>query len=266
MGDRVVTLQLDPGTREARTAAATAALRSVACLLTSGPTHLEAVRQAAALATGGRLTLIDVHPRGADSRARLTGAWRIATAHGLEPEVRIVHAPPTAPTVLLLAAGHDLLVVGGPRFGLDGPSRAAIRQAPVPVLVARPRADDAAVSDRLLVATDGSPEAGTAVSIARAIAERHGSALVAVVPASEPPSLTVLDLSPGAARSPVGTVAVGTADGVADAIVEAGRMRDATLVVVGSRGLSGIAALESVSARVAERAACSVLVTRPLGG
>jgi hypothetical protein len=68
--------------------------------VTAGADGLEAVRQAAWLAPAARLTLIDAHPRGAEDRARMTAAWQIATEHGLEPEIRVIHAAPTAPTVL----------------------------------------------------------------------------------------------------------------------------------------------------------------------
>lgn len=47
-----------------------------------------------------------------------------------------------------------------------------------------------------------------------------------------------------------------------DALVDASR--EADLLIVGSRGLHGLAALGSVSERVAHRAECSVLVVRPV--
>jgi len=218
----------------------TPAVWSVACVVTPGATDLEAVHQAACLAEGGRLTLIDAHAHGAEDRARLTAAWRIAAGHGLDPGVRIIHAPPAAPTVLMLATGHDVLVVASGPHELGDLARAAVYQAPVPVMVARPLPDDARVTDRILVAADGSAEARAASSIGEDLARRHGSVLAAAGP-----------------YAPRG------AAGVADAIVASARDQDATLVLVGSRGLSGAAALASVSARVAEQARCSVLVVRP---
>lgn len=224
-------------------AARTPALRSVACLVTPGA-DLEAVRQAACLAEGGRLTLIDAHPRGAEDRPRLTAAWRIAAGYGLDPGVRIIHAPPAAPTVLMLASGHDVLVVATGPHELGEVARAAVYQAPGPVLVARALPDDARVTDRILIATDGSAEARAAASIGEDLARRHGSALAA-------------------AEAAVGPYALQGAAEVADAIIASARDHDATLVLVGSRGLSGAAALASVSARVAAQAGCSVLVVRP---
>jgi nucleotide-binding universal stress UspA family protein len=46
-------------------------------------------------------------------------------------------------------------------------------------------------------------------------------------------------------------------------IVEAAQRTHASLVVMGSRGQSGVAALGSVSERVTHHAECSVLVVRP---
>ena len=47
------------------------------------------------------------------------------------------------------------------------------------------------------------------------------------------------------------------------AVAEAARDFEASLVVTGSRGLSGVAALKSASERIAHAAPCSVLVIRP---
>jgi nucleotide-binding universal stress UspA family protein len=244
---------------------ATPELRSIACVVTAVAGDLEAVRQAACLAEGGRLTLIAARPHGARDRAGLAAARRLAAGHGLEPDVRVVDAPPAAPTVHLLAGGHDLLVVAAPAHGLDGVARAAVRQSPVPVLVARPRPDGARVADRLLVASDGADEAWPAVALAHDIARAHGSALAAVVPAplTLAPELMVLDLTHGGVPDGTDPAVVPVSCGVADALVTAAAAYDATLLVIGCRGLSGVAGLASVSARVAERAACSVLVVRP---
>jgi nucleotide-binding universal stress UspA family protein len=49
----------------------------------------------------------------------------------------------------------------------------------------------------------------------------------------------------------------------ADVILDTAAREGVSLVVLGSRGLSGVRALGSVSERVAHRARCSVLVARP---
>ncbi len=245
-------------------ARAPSVMRSVACVVTAGASDLEAVRQAATVAEGGRLTLIDVHPRGIENHAGMTAASRIAIAHGVDPEIRVIHAPPAAPTLFMLCAGHDLLVVAaGAHAALDDLPLAAVRQAPIPVLVARPLPADAAVTERLLVATDGSADAERAMTIGRELAERHGSALAAVVPAAGADGVMLLGLGQRASPDAMDAVVVPSGTDLADAIVEIARRHDSTLLLVGSRGLSGIAALASVSARVAERAPCAVLVARP---
>ena len=48
-----------------------------------------------------------------------------------------------------------------------------------------------------------------------------------------------------------------------EAIVQAAEREHASLIITGSRGLAGIAALKSVSERIAHTAPCSVLVVRP---
>ena len=73
----------------------------------------------------------------------------------------------------------------------------------------------------------------------------------------------LLDLGHGVSPDAMDAVVVPSGTDLADAIVKIARRHDATLLLVGSRGLSGIAALASVSARVAERAPCAVLVARP---
>ena len=59
-----MTVELRSEPLEGTDARAPSVMRSVACVVTAGVSDLEAVRQAATIAEGGRLTLIDVHPRG----------------------------------------------------------------------------------------------------------------------------------------------------------------------------------------------------------
>jgi nucleotide-binding universal stress UspA family protein len=218
------------------------AFRSVVCGIGGGPLALEAARQAATVAAGGALELVAVAPAGAEARADedLAAACDIANACGVSPAVRRVRGDRATPALLLLAAHHDLLVIGAHEPDADRPdsAHAAVHQSPVPVLVARPVPGGAEVTARILVAVDGTPEAQAAMVAARSLAERHGS------------HLAVLNPPLGAGEEP------------ADAIVQGARRLGATLVVVGSRGLSGVAALQSVSTRVAARAHCSVLIMR----
>jgi nucleotide-binding universal stress UspA family protein len=219
-----------------------AAFRSVLCGIGGGVLSLEAAAQAAELAGGGTLELVAIEaPAQAPGATRtdLDAALRIAARHGLEPAVRRVPGDRATPALLLLAARHDLLVVGAHDVAAQRPdtARAAVHQSPVPVLVARRPSDGRPVTERIVVAADGSPESREAMAVARALRVRHGS------------RLSVLRLGHDAGDVP-------------GEIIRGAQKLDATLIVMGSRGLSGIAALGSVSERVAAQAHCSVLVLR----
>jgi nucleotide-binding universal stress UspA family protein len=133
---------------------------------------------------------------------------------------------------LLVVPSHVASRVGGILLGTT--EATAVHRACVPVLVARRPPDDAAFPKRIVVASDGSPDARRAEQLAGRLARRHDAAITVV------------------------TVDTGDA---AEEILRVGA--HASLIVVGSRGLSGVRALGSVSERVASRAPCSVLVVRP---
>jgi nucleotide-binding universal stress UspA family protein len=135
----------------------------------------------------------------------------------------------------LQAGRHTLVAVGGRRdsrtLGILAASVATelLHKAPCSVLVARPGRDRVA---RIVVGVDGSAAGERARAAAALLAARMQAELVEVT----------------ADEDPVGT------------LVEAAT--DADLLVVGSRGLSGLRSLGSVSERVAHQAPCSTLVVR----
>jgi nucleotide-binding universal stress UspA family protein len=150
----------------------------------------------------------------------------------------------------------DLLVVGS-----HGTSRALglllgsvattmLRDAACPVLVAR-RTSELGSSPRIVVGVDGSAHAAEAEAVAAELAERLQASVRAVV-AVGGEQVDIAAVGPQAEIDPRSPVAA--LDAASD---------DADLLVVGSRGLRGVAALGSVSERVAHRARCSVLVVRP---
>lgn len=128
-----------------------------------------------------------------------------------------------------------------------------LHSAPCSVLVARPPADGEAFPGSILVGIDGSDAADEALAAAQELARRFDAPLRILVAGRGKD----VDLPRALASAP-------TAEQVDESPVAAlvDASGDAGLVVIGSRGLSGVRALGSVSERVAHRAACSVLVVR----
>ena len=203
--------------------------------------------------------------------AALEDAVKAAHEAGLDAAAEILPGHDPRPILLGEAARSDLLVVashGGSRAGgiaLGGVASAAVHKGTVPVLIAR-RTPEAPFPQRILVATDGSPDAERAVELTSRIAHRHGSGvfLISVEPASagDPKRVAVeaVDLTTELGAEPT---VIRTSGHAADCILATADAERVSLVVVGSRGLTGVRALGSVSERVAHRAHCSVLVARP---
>jgi nucleotide-binding universal stress UspA family protein len=183
-----------------------------------------------------------------------------------------------------------LLVVGASGGGLKqvffGSTAASVaRYADCPVLVARPSPE----SGPILVGTDFSDSVTPALVLARAEAELRGAELVLVHSMFEPSSPLDL-LGPIVASAPVppsDTVAArrdaatttlntllslhgdrGRAlvvdDDPAAALPEEAEKLEASLIVVGTHGRTGLSrvAMGSVAEAIAQRAPCSVLVAR----
>jgi nucleotide-binding universal stress UspA family protein len=105
----------------------------------------------------------------------------------------------------------------------------------------------------IVVGIDGSPESALAAAVAFSLGERFGAQVWPVA------STSGKEIDLDAVRA-IATGVVLDKRRPVDVLVTASR--DSNLLVVGSRGLHGLAALGSVSERVAHRAACSVLVVR----
>ncbi len=140
---------------------------------------------------------------------------------------------------------------------LGGVAGDMIHSAACAVLIARPPAAKALFPRAVVVGIDGSAASDEAISAAEYLARRFGADLRAIVGTKGKP----VDLTRAHLRTPF----VETLDEwPVDALVKASR--EADLVVVGSRGLHGVAALGSVSERVAHQARSSVLVIRHTPG
>jgi nucleotide-binding universal stress UspA family protein len=231
-----------------------------------------ALEQALTLAgSDARVTMISVwaDPAG---EPRASGALELAAAQAREAGVRaarrLVHGGSVAETLAAAASRFDLLVVGThPHSRASGilarePATLLAHRSPVPLLIARERPLAAGV----LAATDGHPATRPALTAAARAAARLGAGLTVLhVRAADEGALRnelhaeLLNLRALLGRD----VRYITDFGRAAARIVAAAEADGTgLVVVGSGGKSGAAALASTSERVAHRAPCSVLIHR----
>jgi len=125
--------------------------------------------------------------------------------------------------------------------------------APCSVLVARPPARRGQFPSSIIVGVDGSDCSETALGSAEHVASRFRVPL-RVITATQGKDV---DLDRVRRRCPAAEVIDARP---VEALAVASR--EADLLLVGSRGLSGLRALGSVSERVAHHASCSVLVAR----
>jgi nucleotide-binding universal stress UspA family protein len=254
----------------------------------------EAVGRAAQLAsvTGAALDLVYVidttrphDDAGMEPKAEavLHGAEAIA-ARSVPASTKVVAGDP-AEALVEEAADHvvDLICVGpdagllGGRVRGGGVAAQVLRHAPCSVLVGREAGSTFPVN--ILCGVDGSNTSIETAGLAARIAVASGAELRLqhVVPVFEgderewtldddEPDPTEIESAAQVARAAGARPIRGRAIGRPEyAILEAAGRERSDLVVVGSRGLSGLARvlLGSVSEYVATHARCSVLVVRP---
>lgn len=191
------------------------------------------------------------------ARIEQEAADALERAAELSPEASTLLARGHAANVILHVARQrdaTLVAVGAARPPrtrerlLGGVADDVVRRAACSVLVARRRPLPAPA--RIVCGVDGSPESLAAAAVADELGRRleAGVELVTAL-GGKPVDAARLALSSRLdERPPVAALT--------DAALEA------DLLVVGSRGLHGLLSLGSVSARVAARADCSVLVVR----
>jgi nucleotide-binding universal stress UspA family protein len=254
----------------------------------------EAVRRAARIATLvdapiDVIFVIDTHRTHHDDVEReadvaLATAEEAARAERAEVRVRIVSGDP-GQTLVDEALRHDAgLLALGPDAGLLGGAirvgRVAahvLRHAPVSVMLGRESRGE--FPHRVECGVDGSESSVRTAGLAATIAAAAGAELRLqhVIPVfrgdntewtldPDEPSPPEIDDAVREVRrlgvEPVRAMAMGRPE---HALVETARRDDVDLLVVGHRGLSGVARvlLGSVSEHVALHASCSVLVARP---
>jgi nucleotide-binding universal stress UspA family protein len=269
----------------------------IVCGVDGSPEAIEALRQAKRLLVPSGLLIaataydpsLAMHT-GWDAGAVLVDLER--EAHGARSqaeheiadleraETRILEGGPLAQLVAL-ARQEDATLIA---VGSHGWSRTAgillgsvatrlAHEAPCPVLVARSTGDIDIFPRTIAVGADGSPQSLAAAEAAWEIGERLGAAVRVIaakggnrvdadaIAAIERPESTVFGGSGSSQPTTVRAAAVEWSDeSPVDALVAASD--DSDLLVLGSRGAHGIAALGSVSERVVHRARCSVLVVR----
>lgn len=269
----------------------------IVCGVDGSKAALDALGQARRLlAPGGRLVAVTVCElavaaqagwAAGDAAAQLERAAKQAAdevqreLEGLpNAEVRVVRgSPATALLAVVRREGAGLLAVGshgGSRalgILLGGTTTSLLHVAPCSVLVARSSADSEGFPHSIVVGVDGSDESLLAADAAEELALCSGASLRFIAATGGKP----IDLD-GLARLRSPEPALARASGAprrtmiqlpvlewnARAPLEAllAASAEADLVVLGSRGLHGLAALGSISERVAHRASCSVLVAR----
>ena len=210
--------------------------------------------------------------RHAHGEAAAADARKQARQLGVEAEALTLHAASATDVLLRRAADHDLLVLGagaGSRAAgiiLGRTSTAAVHRAPRPVLLTRRPPRDAAFPETILVVADATPQADQALRLAIALAEQHGARVAIVAPevhGSSDRQALAEEAAAVVAATRVEPVVLDARGPAPAAICRAADEAGASMVVLGSRGLSGARALGSVSERVAHEARCSVLVVRP---
>ena len=201
------------------------------------------------------------------------GAVKRAAEAGIDAAAEILSGRDPLTVLLDEASRSDLLVVashGGSRAGgivLGSTASGAVHHATVPVLVARRPPEGVSFPARILVATDGSADAERAVEITARIGKRYHSRVYVINVEPSPHgdrsriAVDAVELAAALGVEPTVVSGSGHAD---ERILELAASESVSLVAVGSRGLTGVRALGSVSERVAHRAPCSVLVARPV--
>lgn len=206
----------------------------------------------------------------ADLRAESVAA--LTRAQETFPDLEPMLLRGSSVSALLSAAAEekaDLISVGshgGPRLtgiAFGSVATAMVHHAPCSVLIARPPASGE-FPGVIVHASDGSADSLDAARVAGEIGARYGSKVISLNVSDDPSRGQSLADEAASLIEQAGASAAAEArqgsphKGIEDFAVSA----EASLVVIGSRGVTGLKALGSVSERVAHRSPCSVLVVR----
>jgi nucleotide-binding universal stress UspA family protein len=262
--------------QQAIEARAGAVFARIVCGVDGTPEGLEAVRQARRIAAAdSRLLIVSVSEThlavrtgmdaarwaenlrteaqaALDEAGALAGDARELLVHGRAAET-LLHAAADHAATLLAIGSHEHSRTAGALIGSVA-TRVA-HDAPCSVLIARAPDDGERFPRSIVVGVDGSSASFVAAAIARELGERLGSTISYLAARG---GTTAGIANERLAEAGI-ELAYTDAKPVA-ALVEASRDND--LLVVGSRGLTGLRALGSVSERVAHHAICSLFIVR----
>ena len=251
----------------------------ILCAIDGSPGTEAAIEHAIAIADGDAQVVFAgswyrTKPGKGDDPSEQDAAYRsvkaaVAKAReaGVDATYQLFHAPRLSDALLKAHALHDLLVIGAhPHARATGivlgeTATRLVHRSAIPVLVARARPLEAGV----VVGTRAVPDDRRATTAAAHLAARLGAELTVVHVAGRDehqwPELHA-ELANARALLGRGLDYLREYGSPAHALVTAAEGDGAGLIVVGSRGRSGLPALSSVSERVAHLAPCSVLVMR----
>lgn len=220
----------------------------------------------------GPTRMASVGPHSAD--AALQKARAAARETGTDARTLLRHSDVPRRAIFEEGRGHDVLVLGAhgrhraAGFLLGSTALMALHRAPVPVLIARPVPKGVTFPRDILLATDGSTAMRPTITITARLARRHDARVVLVhvdhadrAIRHELAEQTAI-LTDAAGREPVVVALDGNPP---SRIAELALELPASLVVTGSRMVTGVRALGSVSERTGAIAPCSVLVNRGIG-
>jgi nucleotide-binding universal stress UspA family protein len=260
---------------------------NILCAVDGTRSGMAAVRMAASLAVpDGHLTLLTVtaessagglNANAAISPSRVEGilrrAKRIADDLGVASSSEVDHMGPPVKILLERAQDHDLLAIGAPPTSwlggmlVGGVAAAALSQFTTPMLVVRRTFTGTLQGRQILVASDGEKGSDQIVELAGRLGVTLGARVTlvnALGPESKGNPRSIQAQARALERMLGDTSDVLIEPGKPwDVIIDAAKSRKAAIAVVGSRRLSGLRALGSVSRRVAHDAPCSVLLLPP---
>jgi len=259
----------------------TSVFPNILCAVDGTRTSTAAVELAVSLAgPDGHLTLLAVtavsgsgaYATAAISPGRvdlvLSDAKRIADDAGVPSSTVVDPGGPPVEVILERASDHDLLAIGAPATSwlggvlTGGVATTTLSQFTTPMLFAR--RSGSLEGRQILVASDGEEGSDHLVELAGRLGQSQGARVTLVNalgaeskmnPRTIQAQARALQLALPSAGEPC--IEPGKAS---DVILDAAKHTKASLVVIGSRRLSGLHAFGSVSRRVVHDAHCSVLV------